>query len=82
MRDQLLAHPAVQDASVRLDSAAGPLARLKAFVVLKVPADQPQQASLEAWVTYHPPWYANFSSIRYGAQIPRNALGKHSDWPT
>ena len=78
---QLLTHSAVQDASVRLDTDA-PLSRLKAFVVLREPGDQPQQASLEAWVIHNLPWYANFSSIRYGAQIPRNALGKQSDWPT
>ena len=81
VKEQLLEHFAVQDASVRLDTDA-PLSRLKAFVVLRVPGDQSQQASLEAWVLHHLPWYANFSSIRYGAQIPRNALGKHSDWPT
>lgn len=78
--EQLLAHPAVQDASVRLDTAA-PLPRLKAFVVLKVPSDLTQQDSLEAWITHNLPWYANFSSISYGTQIPCNSLGKHSDWP-
>ena len=81
VKEQLLAHSAVQDASVRLDSDA-PLSRLKAFVVLKDPENQVQQASLEDWVMHHLPWYANFSSIRYGAQIPCNAFGKHSDWPT
>lgn len=79
--EQLLAHPAVQDASVRLDTDA-PLSRLKAFVVLRLPGDQPQRANLEAWLLHKLPWYANFSSICYGVQIPRNALGKHSDWPT
>jgi long-chain acyl-CoA synthetase len=82
VRDQLLMQPAVQDASVRLDSAAAPLARLKAFVVLRVPGDPSQQASLEDWVMHNLPWYANFSSLCYGAELPRNALGKHSDWPT
>ena len=82
VRDQLLMQPAVQDASVRLDSAAAPLARLKAFVVLRAPGDPSQQAGLEDWVMHHLPWYANFSSLRYGAELPRNALGKHSDWPT
>ena len=79
VREQLLTHAAVQDASVRLDTDA-PLSRLKAFVVLRVPGDQSQRASLEAWAMHNLPWYANFSSIRYGAQIPCNALGKHSDW--
>lgn len=77
--EQLLAHSAVQDASVRLDTEA-PLSRLKAFVVLRAPGDQAQQASLEAWVMHKLPWYANFSSIRYGTQIPCTALGKPSDW--
>ena len=80
VREQLLAHPAVQDASVRLDTAA-PLARLKAFVVLNAPEDPSQQGSLQEWVAHNLPWYANFSSICYGAELPRNALGKHSDWP-
>lgn len=78
--EQLQAHPAVQDASVRLDAAAAP-PRLKAFVVLKTPDDVSQQSSLEEWLTHNLPWYANFSTIRYGAELPRNALGKHSDWP-
>ena len=81
VREKLLAHSAVQDASVRLDTDA-PLSRLKAFVVLKVLEDQLQQASLKAWVMHNLPWYATFSSIHFGAQIPRNASGKHSDWPT
>ena len=80
VREQLLAHPAVQDASVRLDTATS-LARLKAFVVLKAPEDPSQQDSLQEWMTHNLPWYANFTSICYGAEIPRNALGKHSDWP-
>ena len=78
VREKLLAHSAVQDASVRLDTDA-PLSRLKAFVVLKVVEDQLQQASPETRVMHSLPWHATFSSIQYGAQIPRNLSGKHSD---
>ena len=80
VREQLLAHFAVQDASVRLDTAAS-LPRLKAFVVLKAPADQSQQAKLQDWALDNLPWYAALSSICYGTELPRNAMGKPSAWP-
>ena len=80
VRDQLLAYPAVEDASVRLDAAAA-LPRLKAFVVLKAPANRSQQAGLQEWALENLPWYAALSSICYGAELPRNAMGKPSDWP-
>ena len=54
VKEQLLGHFAVQDASVRLDTGA-PLSRLKAFVVLGAQGDQSQQASLETWVMHHLP---------------------------
>ena len=78
VREKLLARSAVQDASVRLDTDVS-LSRLKAFVVLKVVEDQLQQASPEVRVVHSLPWHATFSSIQYGAQIPRNLSGKHSD---
>lgn len=80
VREQLLAYSAVEDASVRLDTAA-PLPRLKAFVVLKAPANQAQQAGLQAWALDNLPWYAALGNICYGAELPRNAMGKPSDWP-
>ena len=80
VKEQLLASPAVADASVRLDTQAQ-LPRLKAFVVLKAPADQSQQPAFEAWALDKLPWYAAFSSICYGAELPRNVMGKLTDWP-
>ncbi len=80
VREQLLAYPAVDDASVRLDAAAT-YPRLKAFVVLKVPANQSQQAGFQEWALENLPWYAALSSISYGVELPRNAMGKPSDWP-
>jgi long-chain acyl-CoA synthetase len=92
---QLQTNSAVKEAAVRLDGATTP--KLKAFVVLhsaahvEVEADvttmhvehrATQSAALEQWVLDTLPWYANFSSITYGSALPRNALGKPSDWPT
>ena len=84
VEQQLRLHPAVQDASVRLDTSAQP-PRLKAFVVLTDDAsasraDQCQQ--FEAWVLDTLPWYAAFSNVHYGNELPRNGLGKLTDWPT
>ena len=78
--DQLMRHPAVKQASVRLNANAEP-ARLKAFVVLNLPGSTQQCAELEAWAIEQLPWYAAPAAISYGAELPRNALGKASDWP-
>ena len=80
VREQLLAYPAVEDASVRLDTFA-PHPRLKAFIVLKAPANQALQTELQEWALENLPWYAALGSICYGAELPRNAMGKLSDWP-
>jgi len=80
VREQLLAYPAVEDASVRLDTAAS-IPRLKAFVVLKASADPSQQTALQDWAMNHLPWYAALSSICFGTELPRNAMGKLSEWP-
>jgi 4-coumarate--CoA ligase len=78
--DQLRLHPAVKQASVRLSTMAKP-PRLKAFVVLNAPGSTSQRQTLEQWALDTLPWYANFSSITYGDEIPANAIGKPSDWP-
>ena len=80
LQGRLLTYPAVKDASVRLDTASS-ISRLKAFVVLKGSADPSQQAAFQDWAMNHLPWYAALSSICYGAELPRNAMGKLSDWP-
>ncbi len=91
---QLQTHGAVKEAAVRLDDATTP--KLKAFVVLHAAnnhcAEQPsassadphaqQRCALEQWVLDTLPWYANFSSITYGTALPRNGMGKPTDWPT
>lgn len=76
---QLSAYPSVQEVSVRLDTSAS-LPRLKAFVVLRAPADDFQKASLQSWALETLPWYAALSSITYGKELPRNVMGKPSDW--
>ena len=79
---QLQAHSAVKEAAVRLATDTTP-AKLKAFIVLQ-PAAQanttPQRTDLEQWINATLPWYATFSSITYGSALPRNAMGKASDW--
>ncbi len=80
VEQQLRGHAAVQDAAVRLDDdPARP--RLKAFVVPLRPEDLAQRAAFEAWVAQTLPWYAAFSSITYGQELPRNVMGKLSNWP-
>jgi long-chain acyl-CoA synthetase len=78
--DQLLGHPSVRQAAVRLSTSARP-PRLKAFVVLHAPGDADQRRTLEDWALNQLPWYANFSSVAYGSELPINAMGKLSDWP-
>ena len=77
---ELMRHPCVKQAVVRLNTRAEP-ARLKAFVVLNQPCTSQQCAELEAWAIEQLPWYAAPGSISYGVELPRNALGKACDWP-
>jgi long-chain acyl-CoA synthetase len=75
--DQLLQHAAVAQCAVRAHGQGANL-RLKAFAVLK---DSTQQASFEAWMQDTLPWYACPVSVSYGPELPRNTLGKLTDWP-
>lgn len=77
---QLMSHPAVKAAAVRLHDRVTP-PRLKAFVVLHAPDKADQREELETWALNHLPWYAAPCAIQYGAELPKNALGKASDWP-
>ena len=77
---QLMSHPSVSHATTRLSTKAQP-PRLKAFVVLAQPGSAAQRVALEQWVLEHLPWYANFSTVTYGPELPQNAMGKPSDWP-
>jgi long-chain acyl-CoA synthetase len=80
---QLQQHSAVKEATVRLDATlAQP--KLKAFVVLHQSSNTTdnanQRSALELWMADTLPWYAAPSSIDYGSALPRNAMGKLSDW--
>ncbi len=77
---QLMTHPAVREAAVRLHDQVVP-PRLKAFVVLHAPCNTDRCEEVEAWAVNHLPWYAAPCAIRYGTKLPKNALGKASDWP-
>ena len=76
---QVQAHPAVREVSVRLDTQVTP-GRLKAFVVLEAPADMTMREQLAQWVTDNLPWYASFHTVTYGPTVPRNQMGKPCDW--
>lgn len=76
---QVQSNLAVREVSVRLDTQATPN-RLKAFVVLVDPAATGEQDRLEQWMKDELPWYASFHSITYGDTLPRNQMGKLSDW--
>jgi long-chain acyl-CoA synthetase len=77
---QLRSVAGVKDAAVRLDLMSRPQ-RLKAFVVPSAPEQsESMRLELAAWAADALPWYANFSSITTGPELPKNALGKPSDW--
>jgi long-chain acyl-CoA synthetase len=79
---QLRRHPQVADVAVRLDTAATP-PRLKAFVVLKednASGSDVMRVAFEAWLREQLPWYAQPGRLRYGPELPRNSMGKASDW--
>lgn len=81
VRQVLLDHPQVTDAAVRL-MAPGEGSRLKAFVVSAPGADQ--EALLTAlweWTETRLTEPERPKSIIFGGQLPRNAMGKLSDWP-
>jgi len=76
---QLVGHPFVEQASVRLSSSAKP-PRLKAFIVLNQ-ADQPHlQSQIEIWAAENLPWYANPCTFTYGLALPISSMGKSCDW--
>ena len=77
---QLRLHPDVREASVRLNTQTLP-PRLKAFVVFKALSSSAHRLAFEQWTAEQLPWYAHFSSITYGEEVPVNVLGKPSDWP-
>ena len=77
---QLMRHPAVKEASVRLNDKIEPR-RLKAFVVLRTPDSTNERRAFEEWAAQSLPAYAAPCAVSYGNELPRNLLGKASDWP-
>jgi long-chain acyl-CoA synthetase len=74
--EQMAQHKLVKESSVRLDTLTTP-PRLKAFVVLHENSDI---RDFEQWLANQLPHYALPHKIDYGQQLPRNAMGKLSDW--
>ncbi len=79
VRDLLLAHPDVAEANVRLDRFTG---RLKAFVVparaLYHPDELAGRLRHHLKSRLHP--FEMPRSIRFGPALPRNRMGKPTDW--
>lgn len=76
----LAAHPEVAEAAVRLDGE-GAGARLKAFVVLAPGAEEARVAEeLEALCRERLKAPERPARYSFGAEAPRNAMGKPADW--
>ncbi len=78
---RLAQHPGVRDAAVRLmrpDEGS----RLKAFVVPSDPAADPEplRAALAAWIDAQLPAAERPRALSFGAELPRNPMGKPADW--
>ncbi|MCP1727809.1 4-coumarate--CoA ligase [Natronospira proteinivora] len=76
---RLCHHPAVAKAVVR----PGPAGRLKAFLVpvSNGPAgDNLSEAAMRAWMSENLPAHERPAELRFGDELPRNALGKAADW--
>jgi acyl-coenzyme A synthetase/AMP-(fatty) acid ligase len=81
IRQVLLAHPQVADALVRL-MAPHEGARLKAFIVPKPGTDLAAlRAGLWSWTEARLSAPARPKAYTLGEHLPRNALGKWTDWP-
>lgn len=81
VRQVLLEHPQVEDAAVRpMTPDEG--SRLKAFVVCMPGCDPAaMRSALFAWTESRLTAPERPKAFEIGAQLPRNALGKLSDWP-
>lgn len=81
VRAQLLAHPWVHDAAVRLMRPEEG-ARLKAFIVPRpgAPAEALLRAELTTWIAAQLPPAQRPRALRFGSQLPRGTMGKAADW--
>ena len=81
VRQALLEHPEVRDASVRaLPTQWGD--RIKAFIVPANPAADHRSlhVALEEWITHRLPATHRPRALSFGTAIPKSALGKPIDW--
>jgi 4-coumarate--CoA ligase len=76
---RLAAHPLVAEAAVRLDTSL-PEPRLKAFCTLTGGRPAVARGALERWCLDHLTAAERPVHIAIGRKMPRNALGKASDW--
>lgn len=82
IREVLLRHPDVADASVRLMRPEEG-SRLKAFIVPRpgISHDGALYSALCDWIATHLPPVARPRAITFGDRVPRAASGKTVDWP-
>ncbi|MBC7942265.1 MAG: 4-coumarate--CoA ligase [Chitinophagaceae bacterium] len=81
IRQVLLGHPQVADASVRL-MAPEEGSRLKAFIVPAPGADAERlRAELWSWTEARLNVPSRPKAYALGERVPRNAMGKLADWP-
>jgi len=81
VREVLLRHPDVLDASVRL-MRPGQGTRLKAFIVRRdgAPANADATARLRAWIDEQLSPPERPKALTFGDTLPRSAMGKPADW--
>lgn len=79
VRQRLLKQAGVMDVALRLHDFAGQ-SRIKAFVVPTPNAPADLVAQLQGWAARHLPPAARPVHYTLGAELPRNSMGKSSDW--
>jgi long-chain acyl-CoA synthetase len=82
---RLRQHERVADCAVRLDTRNTAAQRLKAFIVLRETAGKTMdqdavRAALMSHMAQNLPPAARPASLTFGAALPRNTMGKLSDW--
>lgn len=80
VRQVLLDNEQVKDCAIRGFEKAGS-ARLKAFIVLADNAAQSSESNLRSYAAEHLSSPERPQHYSFGTRLPRNGLGKLSDWP-
>ena len=79
VRETIETHPDIAECAIRPFETSGGT-RLKAFIVPQHPDAVPDQDSLRQWLRQQLTTPERPVRIDFGDQLPRNAMGKLSDW--